>query len=282
MSVIKSAFNLVKIGLLLILETPFRPRWAYYRARGYAYHYLLNRLHQKRTAEYRSHVRSLHEAVAYVTGCSMEDVQAVDDSALIQSMVVENRWVVSLGEYGKDAEPETSGPIEIRYGPSPELMRLVNLVCRLLQPQQMVETGVAKGFTTASALDAIDRNGHGQLHSVELPSLYFGYAEQVGERIPNRLRNYWRLEFGPSAVVMPRLMKNIGSLELFVHDSACNYDNQKTEFSIALAHMPPGGILISDMLNSDAFLETVEANDCRWAVIEQTKSDPLGLMCKLS
>ncbi len=61
-----------------------------------------------------------------------------------------------------------------------------------------------------------------------------------------------------------------------------NYDNQKTEYRIALAHMPAGGVLISDMLNSDAFLETAEATDCRWAVVRQTKAFPLGLLSKLS
>ena len=289
MSVIGSTLNLGKIGLFLALETPFRPRWAYYRARAYAYHYLLDRMHQARTHEYRSRVRPLHEAVAYVTGRSEDDVRAVDDSELIRSMTVghghragvENQWVVSLGDYGADAKTRTGGPIEIFYGPSPELMRLVNLVCRLVRPEHVIETGVAKGFTTSSMLDALDRNQSGSLQSVELPSLYLGYADQVGECIPTRLRDRWTLEFGPSAVVMPKIIKRIGSLDVFVHDSAANYDNQMTEFRIALGSMPAGGILISDMLNNDAFLETVEATNSRWAVIEQSKAFPVGLMCKL-
>jgi predicted O-methyltransferase YrrM len=231
-------------------------------------------------------VQPLHEAIAYVTGRSEVEIQAVDDSELIRSMVVEDRWVVSLGEYVPGAsapgDVQYGGPIEIRYGPSPELMRVINIVCRLLRPNHVVETGVAKGFTTASILDAIDRNRAGHLYSVELPSLYIGYSKQVGERIPNRLRGRWTLEFGPSAVVLPRLMNRIGAVDVFVHDSAANYDNQMTEYRCALSSMPRGGVLISDMLNSDAFIETAEATECRWAVIEQTKMHPLGILSKLS
>lgn len=281
MSVIRSGLGLAKIGLFLVLETPLRPRWAYYRARGYAYHYLLDRLHQKRTAEYARHLRSLHDALAYVLGRDLEEVRAADDSEMIANMVVRERWVVSLDEAGAEASTNGDGPIEVWYGPSPELMRAVNLGTRLLRPETVVETGVAKGFTTASTLEALDRNGTGHMYSVELPSLYLGYARQVGEVIPERLRSRWTLELGPSALAIPRIAERVEAIDLFVHDSGANYDNQKTEYALALAHMPAGGVIVSDMLNSDAFLEMAESIDSRWAVIEQTKQYPIGVLRKL-
>lgn len=281
MSVIRSGLNLTKIGVFLALETPFRPRWAYYRARGYAYHYVLNRLHQKRTSEYDRYVRPLHDAFAYVLGLDSAAVNAADDSEMIRQMVVRERWVVSLGEAAGGARAN-GGPIEVWYGPSPQLMRVVNLATRLLRPEIVLETGVAKGFTTASTLEALDRNGTGHMYSVELPSLYMGYARQVGEVIPDRLRPRWTLELGPSAIAMRRIGRRVGRFDLFIHDSGANYDNQKTEYELALEHMPVGGVIVSDMLNSDAFIELAESIDCRWAVIEQTKQFPIGLLRKLS
>lgn len=281
MSAIRSGANLAKIGLFLALEAPVRPRWAYYRARGYAYHYVFNRRHQDRTSEYDQQVRPLYEALAYVLGLDVADVHAADDSELIRDMVVQQRWVVSLGDFSRNGATN-EGPIEVRYGPSPELMRTVNLATRLLRPDVVVETGVAKGFTTASTLDALERNGHGQMYSVELPSLYIGYSRQVGEVIPDRLRSRWELELGPSALGIPRIGKRVPSIDLFVHDSGANYDNQKTEYKLALEHMQPGGVIISDMLNSDAFIELADSLDCRWAVVEQTKAFPIGLLRTLS
>ena len=42
-------------------------------------------------------------------------------------------------------------------------------IFRHLRPQVAVETGVANGFSTAFALLALDHNGEGHLHSVDLP-----------------------------------------------------------------------------------------------------------------
>src|SRR5215212_1124160 len=42
-------------------------------------------------------------------------------------------------------------------------------VLRQLRPEVAVETGVANGFSTAFALLALERNGTGHLHSVDLP-----------------------------------------------------------------------------------------------------------------
>jgi predicted O-methyltransferase YrrM len=242
--------------------------------------------------EYSTNVRPIREALAYVTGRSEEEVHAADDSELIQAIEIGQgpvlpdgsrySWVVGLGSYEKDAERRTKGPIETFYGPSLQMMRLVSVACRLIRPDYVVETGVGKGFTTTSALDALERNGIGRVYSIELPSLYFGYANQVGERIPRNLRKRWELIFGPSAIEIPKVIREIRKVDVFIHDSAANYDTQKTEFGIALDHMPPGGILISNMLNSNAFLETAETTHCRWTVIEQSKDFPIGLLCKLS
>lgn len=282
MSAIKKITSLLGVALALLAETPFRPRWAYYRARGYAFHYLLDRFHQDRVHEYRNHIRPWDEAVVYVTDCNQDELSALRDSNLIASMIIQDRWVTGFQNEYDRASSRESGPIETRYGPSPEHMKLVNLVCRLLCPENVLEAGVGKGFATTSVLDALRQNDSGHLYSVELPSLHRGYRDQVGDKVPEFLRNRWTLMFGPSAVAMPRVLAEISSLDVFIHDSGANYDNQMKEFELALAQMRPGGVLIAGQLNSNAFIEAAESVDCRWAVIEQGKPYPMGILCKLS
>ena len=276
--------DLARLAMRILAEAPVRPRWAYYRLRAYAYHYVLDDRHRMRIGEYRKQARTVRDAVAYVLGCSAEAVAAVDDSELMSSIVAEGKWVYSLGDYG-DGDSPAGGPIGVNFGPSPEFMLLANLVCRLVQPEAVIETGVGRGFQTTSILDALARNQKGRLWSIDLPSLYSGFAEQIGEVIPKRLRERWSLEFGPSAIVMPRLLESFDRLDVSVHDAAANYDNQTTEYGIALAKMRPGGVLISNMINSDAFIEATETVDCRWAIIDHhhpTKPSPLGVLCKVS
>lgn len=284
MSLIKSVLNLAKISLFLLLEAPIRPRWAYYRARGFLYNYLLNRRHQNRLGEYAARIEPLEAAVASATGATEEEVAEAATGKLIEGMRVHNRWVVGMGEERapQEADSGKKGPIEVFYGPSPQLFKSAHMVTRLLKPEVVIETGVAKGFTSAAILDALDRNGKGKLYSVEMPSLYIGYTRQVGERIPDRLRARWTLELGPSAVVLPRLLDHVGPVDVFLYDSAASYDNQLAEFSIILRALRPGGVVIADLLMTDAFIEVAEANRCRWTTTEQTKVYPLGLLTKLA
>ena len=290
MASIKTILNFVKIGLFLILETPFRPRWAYYRVRGYAFHYVLNRCHQSRLSEYQSRKRPMTEALASVTRQPVRAVAAVLSSNVIKKIDVRRDgttcWVVGIGVDADRTAASTAGrrgrgPIPIFYGPSPELIKIIYAVCRFMRPKAVVETGVARGFTSTGVLTALEENGSGRLYSVELPSLYIGYTRQVGELIPKHLRSRWSLELGPSAVVLPRLMKGLPPIDVFIQDSASNYDNQTTEYSIALGYMAPGGVLISNTLNNDAFVEMAESSGYAWAVIEQSKIFPIGILWKI-
>lgn len=132
----------------------------------------------------------------------------------------------------------------------------------------------------AGILDALEQNGTGDLYSVELPSLYIGYTQQVGEKIPEELRERWHLELGPSALVLPRLLDRLGFVDVFVYDSAASYDNQITEFGIILAGMRPGGVVIANFMMTDAFVEVAERYNCEWTTTEQTKAYPIGLLTK--
>ena len=275
-----SSLNALKTMFLLVIEAPFRPRWAFYRFKGFMYSYYMNRFHQNRIAEYQTPLQPLEDALASVTGKSKEEILEAGRTEILNKMQIQNRWVVGLPDEGGGGQKE--GPIEVRYGPSPEFMKCVHIVCRLLRPDVVIETGVGKGFISASALDALEQNSKGKLYSVELPSLYFGYAKQVGEKIPDRLRHRWRLNFGPSAVVLPKLVEELGSVDVFVCDSSASYDNQITEFSIILAAMPAGGVLIVSLLKTDAFIESAETVDCEWTTTDCSKGRPIGLLRKLS
>src|SRR4051812_6926009 len=64
------------------------------------------------------------------------------------------------------------------------LSRLCYAVCRARKPRVVVETGVAFGVTTAFILKALEQNGSGELHSVDLPPLGRAAEKQVGSLVP--------------------------------------------------------------------------------------------------
>lgn len=277
---VSSLFGAFRTIALLTLEFPIRPRWAYARLKGFFYRHYANRYHQKRLDAYQAQLRPLEEALAYITEKSHDEVVKAGRAEILEKMQVSGRWVVSLSEEGEHAGRK--GPIEVRYGPSPEMMKCVYIITRLIQPEIVIDSGVAKGFTSTAILDALERNGKGQLISIELPSLYRGYRDQVGEMIPQRLRHRWQLKFGPSALILPRLLRDSGPVQFFVYDSAASYENQKNDFRIMLSGMPAGGIIIANQVMTDALLEVVESTNCAWVTTPQTKPYPLALVRKLA
>lgn len=118
---------------------------------------------------------------------------------------------------------------------------------RAMKPNVIVETGVASGVSTSYILLALQKNGHGQLHSIELGDpQYLPPGKQPGWIVPDWLRNNWDLRIGDSLELLPKLMSEVGPVDVFVHDSLHTYDHMLWEFRIANPWLRSGGLLISD------------------------------------
>jgi Methyltransferase domain len=144
-------------------------------------------------------------------------------------------------------------------------------VLRRLRPEVAVETGVANGFSTAFSLLALERNGTGHLHSIDLPrevgrdyeegTFYEGEGRagipagsEPGWLIPPELRRRWTLILGRTQEELPPLLDGLGTIESFMHDSEHSFECMWFEFNAAWPHLRDGGVLLSDDVNStDAF-----------------------------
>jgi predicted O-methyltransferase YrrM len=154
--------------------------------------------------------------------------------------------------------------------------RLCYLACRLATPGTVVETGVAYGVSSAYILKALERNGRGTLHSVDLPPLRREYRRFWGVAVPDELRGNWRLHRGPSSRVLPDLLRETGPLALFVHDSLHTRRNMRREFDAAWPRLGPGGILLADDVERNgAFADLRHRAPSLWRVVQDTERDPL-------
>jgi predicted O-methyltransferase YrrM len=141
----------------------------------------------------------------------------------------------------EDIRPEDT--FSQRWASDSLLARCCYLLCRLVQPSVVVETGVAYGVSSAFILRALEENGRGTLHSVDLPPLRRGAEKFWGIAVPERLRSRWRLHRGASARVLPRLLGEMGTVDLFVHDSLHTLGNMRREFESVWPYLRTGGAL---------------------------------------
>ncbi|MGA7922707.1 MAG: class I SAM-dependent methyltransferase [Thermoplasmata archaeon] len=161
---------------------------------------------------------------------------------------------------------------------------------RLLEPEHVVETGVSSGVSSAHALIALRRNGHGTLHSIDRPTFQRGprlaRRESVvsippgcasGWAIPQQLTQGWDLRVGDSSDVLPPLVKEIDSVGLFLHDSHHTPKHLTFELTTVQPKLTPGAIVMADNTSSTGRAFPRFAGQLRVPVWPRNRSDLVGL-----
>jgi hypothetical protein len=122
-----------------------------------------------------------------------------------------------------------------------------------LRPKLVVETGVARGITSRTILEGLARNGRGRLWSIDLPAPHHPDLKgQVGFVVPTERRDSWTLIEGSSRRELPGLLEQLGSLDLFIHDSLHSERNMRFELECAWPFVRPGGAVLVDDVHRNA------------------------------
>jgi predicted O-methyltransferase YrrM len=168
-------------------------------------------------------------------------------------------------------------PVDGLHNGTVTLGRLCYFLCRHLQPLRIVETGVAYGVTTTFILQALADNDRGELISIDLPPLASNAESFVGSFVPQELRSRWKLRLGPAKRLLPDVLREAGTIDLFVHDSLHTYSHMKWEFETALRGLRPGGVIIADDIEGNrAFQEiTMHPSVASWFAIRQEGKDAI-------
>jgi predicted O-methyltransferase YrrM len=140
----------------------------------------------------------------------------------------------------------------------------------------VLETGVAYGVSSVFILKALQVNGRGTLHSVDLPPLRSEYERFWGIAVPEAFKDRWRLHRGSSARVLPRLLREIRTIDLFVHDSLHTRRNMRREFDAIWPRLRNGGALLADDVERNrAFSELQKKSPALWRVVQDREESPL-------
>jgi hypothetical protein len=150
---------------------------------------------------------------------------------------------------GRTSYVEIDAPLEL------------HALVRLLRPAHIVEVGVSSGVSSAYLLNALERNGLGVLHSVDLPSLparnprarappraswSLPPGRSAGWAVPFPLRKRWDLRLGDKREVLPILTREIPRIDLFVYDVPHEDSATRKEFGLLDPLVGPGGVAIAD------------------------------------
>jgi Methyltransferase domain len=161
---------------------------------------------------------------------------------------------------------------------------------RLLRPDHVIETGVSSGVSSAHFLLGLRRNGKGVLHSIDLPTPQLGPkfsakdspvalppGRETGWAVPSFLRSNWDLHIGASEQVLPRLVRGIDSVGLFLHDSLHSPSHLAFELKTVRPKLVPGAVVLADntIWTGAAFPRFAAALGAR--MLKRGRTDLVGL-----
>jgi hypothetical protein len=131
-------------------------------------------------------------------------------------------------------------------------MRAIWCLIRHRQPSNVVETGVAHGFSSRFILEALEKNGSGHLWSIDLPPLNPALQSQIGVAVGDRFPDRWSFIRGSSRRRLPDLLSRLGQIDLFIHDSIHSERNVRFEADLAWKALKPGGALVIDDIDANS------------------------------
>jgi Methyltransferase domain len=144
----------------------------------------------------------------------------------------------------------------------PGFARTAWCLTRHTAPRIVVETGVGRGVASRVILEALSANDSGRLCSIDLPPVLQQPSTegQTGAAVAERLKRRWTLVRGSSRRRLPQLLEELGTIDLFIHDSRHSDRNVLFELTRAWAVLRPGGfMLVDDVHRNGAFMPCVES-----------------------
>lgn len=139
---------------------------------------------------------------------------------------------------------------------------------RVFKPDSVIETGVSHGHSSRNILDAMHRNGKGKLYSIDLPNRdtnpdynFDAQTTGTGWAVPASMRDRWELILGDARTELPSLLKRLGEIDIFFHDSDHSFEHMMFEFESALPYLSKSGIILSDDVDkNNAFAQFTQTH----------------------
>ncbi len=156
---------------------------------------------------------------------------------------------------------------------------------RMIRPKIVIETGVFAGVSSAFILKALEDNKKGVLYSIdyplseqeravatesglELPAPLLPEGKEPGFAIPENVKGRWVFKKGKSKDILPNLLKELGRVDVFLHDSQHTYENMMFEYCAVWDYLPKGGLLLS---------HDTDANSAFWDFAKKVRHKPFDI-----
>jgi len=177
--------------------------------------------------------------------------------------------------------PSKRKPYPLEYTLDNKSGFFLYMLCKIIKPEKVVETGVAYGLSSMYILQALFENKKGTLYSIDSVFSPWQSKEMIGSAIPSYLNKNWKLIFGLSSKKLKKTLSSLGSIDVFFHDSLHTYKNMQFEFETAWPFVNKDSFLISDDISgNNAFHDFCSKMSLDPLILQQNEKSFLGIIKK--
>jgi len=148
---------------------------------------------------------------------------------------------------------------------------ILYFMTRYLQAKEVVETGVAAGWSSQAILTALQKNeNNGHLYSSDFP--YFRYENPeslVGYVVEDELKENWSLYIDGDENNLPRIEKDIQAIDIFHYDSDKSYRGREYAYNCMAPYFTENTLIIFDDIQDNFhFRDWVEKTGHSYKIFE--------------
>ncbi len=160
---------------------------------------------------------------------------------------------------------------------------LLYFLTRYLSPNNVLETGVAAGFSSYAILSALQKNGKGTLYSSDFPYFRIKDPEKyIGIVVEENLKKNWNLFIDGDENNLPKIFKKVKNIDIFSYDSDKTYLARSKTLTKVSKFLSENSVIIMDDIQDNSFFYDYikENNISNWKVFE-FHNKYLGIIGKL-
>ena len=158
--------------------------------------------------------------------------------------------------------------------------QLLYFIVRKMNLNVVIESGVSLGYSSATILEAIKKNGNGRLYSSDFPYPGLKNSESyIGILVPEELRNDWVLKIKGDKFNLPEISKIAGKVDLIHYDSDKSHAGREFAIRILEKNIYSETVIVMDDIHENIhFKELVGKFSPRSFKIFRFKNKYIGMI----
>ena len=156
---------------------------------------------------------------------------------------------------------------------------LLYFLVRKTRPKNVLETGVAAGWSSKAILLALEFNKAGHLYSSDFPYKCAGSEAAIGLLVDNHLKYRWTLCTQGDQSCLPDFVRSVTSVDFFHYDSSKTYEGRDYAWKVVQKKLSPGAIVIFDDIQDNFHFRDLTLDLAVDFTVIEFEGKYVGLFC---